>query len=270
MTTQPRLTDRTALARFRQRASDPFLHNLARDEAQDRLSSVNRAFTKVAIVTPAPDIWADAFPAARLIVDDPVLDLPEGQFDLVINAMCLHWADDPVGQLIQCRRGLKPDGLLVSISPGGLTLNELRATLGQAEIELTGGLSPRFLPMGDIRDLGGLLQRAGLAMPVADSVTLTLTYRDIWRLMRDIRSWGEGNALADRRRAPVPRALFDRAAELYAQAFPTDDGRVSATLELVTLTGWAPAPDQPKPLRPGSAITRLADSLNTTETKLPD
>jgi len=247
-----------------------FLHRTALGEAEDRLSMVKRTFTVPAIVTPAPDIWQAAFSGARIVPDDETLALEPGAHDLVIHAMCLHAANDPVGQLIQCRRALKEDGLLLVFLLGGETLHELRAALGQAETEVTGGLSPRVAPMGEIRDLGALLQRAWLALPVADSLTLTAEYRDLPHLMHDLRGMGETNVLMNRLRRPTRRAVFARAGALYAQHFATPDGRLRATFELVGLTGCAPSDSQPKPLRPGSAQARLADALNTTETKLPD
>ena len=265
---RPRLTDRQALARHRARARDPFLHRLARDEAQDRLALVNRTFTKPAVITPFPEVWQGF--DARIVGDDDTLDLQPGAHDCVIHAMALHWADDPVGQLIQCRRALEPDGLLVAILPGGRSFHELRSALAGAEAELLGGLSPRVLPMADIRDLGGLMQRSDLALPVADSDVLTLTYRDLPHLVADLRDSGETNALEARQRSATPRALFARAQQLYAEGFAAPDGRLTATLELITLTGWAPGPNQPRPLRPGSATERLADALNTKETRLPD
>ena len=131
-------------------------------------------------------------------------------------------------------------------------------------------MSPHVAPMAEIRDLGGLLQRAGFALPVADSVPLTVSYPTPLHLMREIRRMGEGNALQSRQRKPMRRAVLERAMELYAESFGDADGRVTATFELIVLTGWAPADTQPKPLRPGSAQTRLADALSTTETRLPD
>ena len=271
----PRLTDRTALDRYRQRAlsSDApalFLHEAARAEVQDRLGMVNKNFTRPAIVTPFAEVWRDGFDAATIVEDAETLDLAPGAHDLVIHALGLHWADDPVGQLIQCRHALLPDGLCIVITFGGQTLHELRATLGQAETEITGGLSPRVAPMGEIRDLGALLQRAGFALPVADSVTLTANYGDAFHLMRDLRAMGESNALQARLRHPTRRAVVQRAAALYAEGFGTDDGHIPATFELITLTGWAPDASQPKPLRPGSASQRLADALGTQENPLKD
>ena len=247
-----------------------FLHDLAREELHDRLAMVNRTFTDPAIVTGFPSVWGNMLPCARVVADDPVLDLTEGAHDLVIHAMALHWADDPVGQLVQARRALRPDGLFLAVLFGGQTLAELRAALAQAESETRGGLSPRIAPMAEIRDLGAALQRAGFALPVADSVRQTVAYRDLNTLFADLRAMGERSALAARPRHFAPRALFDHARQIYGQAFATPDGAYSASFELIFLSGWAPAVDQPKPLRPGSATTRLADVLGTGEVALPD
>ncbi|WP_300032967.1 methyltransferase domain-containing protein [uncultured Roseobacter sp.] len=272
MTTANELTSTRALALHRARAAraDLFLQDQAADEVQDRLSLVNRTFTRIAVVTPFAEVWADRLPGARIVPDDDTLDLEPGQYDLVIHALSLHWANDPVGQLIQCRRALMSDGLLIAASLGGRTLEELRACLGEAEIAVSGGLSPRVAPMGEIRDLGALLQRAGLALPVADSVTLNAEYRDAWHLMHDLRAMGETNALSQRLRHTPPRALFRQTAQLYQANFPTEADRVRATFEIVFLTGWAPDDSQQKPLRPGSAKQRLADALQVPEQELPD
>lgn len=269
--TAPALTDRPALARFRARARRApalFLHLSVADEVQERLAEVNRRFTAPAVVTPFPEAWRDRLSGARIVPDEPVLALEPGAHDLVIHALALHWADDPLGQIIQCRRALKPDGLFLGALYGGQSLHELRAALAQAESDLYGTLSPRVLPMAEIRDLGALLQRAGLALPVADSVTRRILYRDLRHLAADLRAMGEGNALAARRRAPLSRALLARAEALYRQGFATPEGRLPATAEILFLTGWAPAESQPKPLRPGSATARLAEALGTTETPL--
>ncbi|GGH55198.1 SAM-dependent methyltransferase [Frigidibacter albus] len=261
----PPLTDRKALALHRARAvargADLFLHEDAADEIQQRLSEVNRTFTAPAIVTGFPEFWRDVLPGARVVPDDDRLDLVDGAHDLVIHAMCLHWANDPVGQIVQCRRALAPDGLFLGVLFGGQTLAELRSAMAEAEVALTGGLSPRVLPMGEIRDLGGLLQRAGLALPVADAAVKTVHYRDLAHLIRDLRGMGETNALAARRPGPLPRPVLVRAAEVYAQSFPAPDGRIRASFETIFLTGWAPHEGQQKPLRPGSATHRLADAL---------
>ena len=256
----PILTDRAALTRNRAQATALFLQDMAVAEVQERRKEVNRAFTTPVAVTGFPQLW----PGMPTIADDDRLDLMPGAHDLVIHALCLHWANDPVGQLVQCRHALRPDGWFIGLLFGGQTLHELRACLAQAEAEVTGGLSPRVLPMGEIRDLGGLLQRAGFGLPVADSFTTTVRYRDAFHLMRDLRAMGEGNALAARLLRPTRRRVFARAAELY-QALQGPDGRIPATFEIVVLTGWAPHDSQQKPLRPGSAAYRLADALQAAE-----
>ncbi len=267
---QPRLTDPAALARNRRRARPEalFLFDAARDELQDRLSLVNRRFTAPAVVTGQPQVWDSALPGARIVADSETLALEAQAHDLVLHSHALHWADDPVGQLIQCRRALKPDGFFLASLFGGGTLQELRACLATAEAEVTGGASPRVAPMADIRDMGGLLQRAGFALPVADAFTLSVTYASPLHLMRDLRAMGEANALAARLRRPTRRAVLLRAAALYAETHAGADGRIPASFEFLVLTGWAPDESQPQPLRPGSARARLADALATRETKL--
>jgi len=272
MSTPPTLTDRVALVRHRSRARrDPafFLHQAVAAEAQQRLIGVNRSFTAAAIVTPFAEIWQDAWPAARIVADDEVLALVPGAHDLVIHALALHWANDPVGQLVQSLRALRPDGLFLGFAFGGQTLNELRACLAEAEAALTGGLSPRVLPMAEIRDMGALLQRAGFALPVADSLRHAVSYRDAWHLMADLRAMGEANALAGRLRHPTRRAVLADAAARYAARFGQPDGRITATFEIICLTGWAPHASQQQPLRPGSAVQRLADALGAAEPVMP-
>jgi SAM-dependent methyltransferase len=267
------LTDRAALARNRARAARTpalFLHEAAADEVKDRLGMVNKTFTAPLVISGQPAIWDSLLSGARHVADDDTLDLTQQAHDLVMHAMCLHWANDPVGQLIQARRALRPDGLFLGICLGGHTLHELRACLAQAEADLTGGLSPRVLPMGEIRDLGALLQRAGFALPVADSFTITASYASPLHLMRDLRAMGETSALAARPRSFTRRAVLLRACALYAETHADENGRIPATFEFITLTGWAPDDSQPRPLRPGTASTRLAEALGTTETPLKD
>ncbi len=270
MANPPVLFDLDLLAARRRRAArapEDFLQREAADLVQERLDEVNRPFTAPAIVGPRAAVWAEALrlDAPTLVADGDVLDLEEGAHDLVIHALALHSANDPVGQLVQMRRALCPDGLMIACAFGGRSLHELRTALAEAEVALTGGLSPRVAPMADLRDLGGLLQRAGLALPVADSFTLTVTYADLTALVRDLRAMGETNVLAARDRRVPPRALFARADQIYREAFGDAEGRLPVTVELVFLTGWAPAASQPQPLRPGSATARLADVLGTTE-----
>lgn len=276
MNAPPILTDRTALARHRTRAramadhdAAMFLHRLALADVQERLTEVNRTFTAPAVVSGFPELWQDLLPVAVQVADDEVLALEPGAHDLVVHAMALHWANDPLGQLVQCRRALQPDGLMIAVLPGGRSLHELRTALAEAEARVTGGLSPRVLPMGEIRDLGGLVQRAGLALPVADSLVQTVEYGSFPALLADLRAAGETNALSDRLRRFTGRGVMATAAAIYAGTFATPKGRLSATAELVFLTGWAPDESQQKPLRPGSAKTRLADALGMPEAPLP-
>lgn len=272
MSQPPILTDRPALLRQRQRArlrpehdEALFLHRLAFDDVQERLSEVNRTFTAPVVVSGHPEIWSDLGP---VVGDEEVLPLTPGMHDLVIHAMSLHWANDPLGQLVQCRRALAPDGLFIAAFPGGRTLHELRSSLAEAEAQVTGGLSPRVLPMGEIRDLGALMQRAGFALPVADNLTQVVQYRDFGRLVADLRAMGETNALASRLRHFTPKAVLAAAAGVY-QGFATPEGHLPATFELIFLTGWAPHDSQQQPLRPGSARSRLADALGVPEKPLP-
>ena len=270
MTSTPQLVDRTALLRNRARANADalFLHDTVADEIHERLIEVNRTFKSMAIVTGFPDFWRSRYPDATIVPDDDTLTLEPGAFDLVLHTMALHWANDPVGQLVQCRHALQPDGLLLATCLGGQTLHELRASLAEAEVKITGGLSQRIAPMGEIRDLGALLQRAGFALPVADGMALTASYVNAFHLMHDLRKMGENNALGGRPRHATRRSILTEASSIYAANFSNDAGRVDATFEIITLTGWAPADTQPQPLRPGSAKTRLADALGAVETPL--
>ena len=276
MKNPPILTDQTALNRNRQRArtlgGGPalFLHEAVLNEIEERLAEVNKAFTAPAIVTGWPEVWVDSFPSAKACIDADTLPLTPLSHDLVIDALTLHWANDPVGRLVQARRALRPDGLLIAALFGGRTLHELRVSLAEAEARVSGGLSPRVAPLAEIRDLGALLQRAGFALPVADSMTLTVSYETLWHLMRDLRAMGETNALAGRLRRPTSRAVLNEAARVYAANFPHENGRIAATFEIILLTGWAPDESQQKPLRPGSAAQRLAEALGATETPLSD
>ncbi|MFT6676625.1 MAG: SAM-dependent methyltransferase [Sulfitobacter sp.] len=271
MTQNPALTDLSALHLHRARATQDgmFLHETAADEIEDRLQLVNKPFSNKALVSGFSDFWSKRLPDMTITADRDVLALEAGSCDLVVHAMGLHWANDPVGQIIQCRRALRPDGLFLSAAFGGQTLHELRACLGQAEAQVTGGMSPRIAPMGELRDMGALLQRAGFALPVADNLALQVEYKDAWHLMRDLRAMGETNALTGRLRRATGRRVLETAADLYQEHFPSGNGGITATFELIFLTGWAPDESQPKPLRPGSAQQRLAEALHTDETKLP-
>ena len=268
MTETPRLTDRNALELHRARAAlspQLFLFEEAAADLQERLAEVKKTFSKPAIVGGLLAPFQAVLPKAVSVADDDALSLGRGAHDLIVHSMSLHWADDLVGQLVQCRLAMKSDGLFVAVFFGGQTLHELRTVLAEAETRVMGGLSPRVLPMGDLRDLGGLLQRAGFALPVADNRTITVRYKKLTDLVRDLRGMGETNAIANRHRAFTNKRLFVEAEQIYREHFADDEGYLVATFELVFLTGWAPDESQPKPLRPGSATQRLSDALGTEE-----
>jgi SAM-dependent methyltransferase len=230
--------------------------------------AVRRALAGSAIgtliaVEPAAAALDSAFP--RVASDEEALPFADASLDLVVSALALQWVNDLPGTLIQIRRALKPDGLLLAAMLGGDSLMELREAFAAAESEIEGGLSPRVAPFADLRELGALMQRAGFALPVVDSDRLTVRYDSAFALMRDLRAMGATNVLTERRRVPLKRATLLRMAEIYAERFADADGRVRATFEIAWLSGWSPHESQQKPLKPGSAAQRLADALGAKE-----
>jgi len=208
---------------------------------------------------------------AQLVVaaDEEALPFRDASLDLVVSALALQFVNDLPGTLIQIRRALKPDGLLLAALAGGDTLTELRQAFAAAEAEVEDGISPRVVPFSDVRDMGTLLQRAGFALPVTDVDRVTARYASPISLMQDLRRMGATNALLERSRRPLKRATLTRMTQIYAERFADRDGRVRATFEIVWLSGWAPHASQQKPLAPGSAHQRLADVLGTKEIRLP-
>jgi SAM-dependent methyltransferase len=200
-----------------------------------------------------------------VVADEEALPFAARRFDLVLSAMNLHWINDLPGTLIQIARILKPDGLFLAAMLGGSTLWQLRQALALAESEVEGGLSPRVSPFAELGDAASLLQRAGFALPVADSDTIDVEYQHAFALMRDLGAMGEANLVSERRRGFSRRATLVRAAEIYAERFGAPSGRVTASFEVLFLHGWAPHPSQPRPLKPGAARHRLATALGTTE-----
>lgn len=274
-------------------ASDAdFLIQRTADNIADRLADITRSFPNAAIVgsggghfaaaivgrpdaettfqtEASPDIAAMAKlrspDVETQIAPEEEPTLPRQHLDLIVGGLTLHRANDPIGVLTQMRLALKPDGLALVALFGGQTLYELRASFAEAEAEIEGGISPRVAPMGEIRDLGALLQRAGFALPVADVDRVEVAYDTPFALMHELRAMGEANPLTERRKSFSRRTTMIRMAEIYAENYSRADGRVTATFEIVYLTGWAPDNSQQQPLRPGSAKTRLADALATTE-----
>jgi SAM-dependent methyltransferase len=273
-------------ARF---AEHSFLKLAAAEDIALRLGAVNRSFARVLdlgshgglteeVLRKDPetakkigDVFAaDVVPAfvkapLGLVADEEVLPFADASFDLVVSALSLHWVNDLPGALIQIRRVLKPDGLFIGVLLGGQTLKELRESLLAAEEEARGGAGFRVSPVVDVLSAAQLLQRAGFAMPVADGDALNVRYGDPMRLLADLKGMGETAAFAGKQAPPLTKAILARAMEFYRQRFSDADGRVRATFELVTLSGWSPSPDQPKPKRPGSATVRLADALGVKE-----
>lgn len=285
--------DRRQVRRQRQRAAEAgtfvdFVKNLMVEDIADRLFLINRPFRRILDLGSHDGrlgrLLAQRFPDSTVVYADPAegwlkgtttgvacdadfLPFADESFDLVVSAGLLHWTNDLPGALIQINRALKPDGLFMAAFPGGDTLYELRRCLFEAEEELRGGVAPRVAPMVDMRDAGGLLQRAGFAMPVSDSDHFTVAYSNPLTLLSELRAMGETNAQAGRSRTFLRRDVLMRAAALYAERFARDDGKVLATVELISLSGWAPGPGQPKPLRPGTARVSLADALKFNEGK---
>ena len=198
---------------------------------------------------------------AGAVGDEEALPFAPATLDLFVSTLALQFSNDLPGALLQIRMALKPDGLFLAAMTGGRTLAELREALVAAETELSGGASPRVIPTADTPDLGVLLQRAGFALPVADRDTLTVRYDSAFGLFRDLKAMGASNVLAERERRPARRRLFLRAAEIYAERFSDDDGRVRASFEIVSLSGWAPHESQQKPARRGSGTVSLAAVL---------
>ncbi len=203
-----------------------------------------------------------------LTCDEEALPFELASFDVIASNLSLHWVNDLPGALSQIRLALKPDGLFLGAVLGGDTLHELRNKLAEAEIEIDGGLSPRVSPFADVRDLGALLQRAGFALPVVDTETITVKYTEPFKLLKDLRGMGESNAVLERRKTPLKREILMHAMANYVEEFSDSEGRIPATFQILTMTAWAPAPTQQKPLRPGSAGSRLADALGSDEISL--
>ncbi|MFT3726624.1 MAG: methyltransferase domain-containing protein [Terricaulis sp.] len=279
---EPRLVrqrKRRARAGFQAAA---FLHRQAAVDLADRLEAIPRSFGRVlalggsglfsAELAQRPELSARLgsvleadIGGGAIEIDPERLPFGDGVFDLVVSPLTLHWVNDLPGAFIQIRRALKPDGLMLASILGGETLNELRICLIEAESELTGGAGPRVSPFADLQDIARLLQRAGFALPAADRDVTLVRYREPVRLLADLRAMGETSALAERNPRGLSRRILARTFEIYRKRFSDADGRVCATFEILTATGWAPHESQQRPLKPGSAKTRLADALKTKE-----
>ena len=281
--------DRAAVRRHRDRAAadfarHDFLFQEIADRLGDRLQDVDRRFTSVLDLggghgAPIPELDTTTIITGDLseamlrrsgrqrpvALNEEYLPFGVNAFDLAVSTLSLHWVNDLPGALIQIRHALKPDGLFLAAILGGDTLIELRRVLLEADAETTGGTRPHTSPVADVANAGGLLQRAGFALPVVDTDTLTVTYTDMFALMRDLRGMGEANAVAARNRRFMRRDTLFAAAEKYQTLYADADGRMPATFQIIWLTGWAPHESQQKAIRPGSATARLADALDADE-----
>jgi len=299
----PIVFDRAAVRKHRERAATrsdgggDFLHREVAGRLAERLDEVRREFPhalelgchrgaltgllagRAGVGTlVAADLSSACVARARdgrdgvlgVAADEEALPFAPGAFDLVVSNLALHWVNDLPGALIQIRRALRPDGLLLAALLGGETLSELRDALMAAELEVEGGASPRVSPFADVRDAGALLQRAGLALPVVDRDRIAVTYENALALMADLRAMAESNAVAERGRHFTRRGTLMRAAALYRERFADAEGRIAASFDVIYLTAWAPAATQPRPLAPGSAKGSLAEALDTREVDAGD
>jgi SAM-dependent methyltransferase len=289
MSSGPKIFDRRLLRARQARAlalgPATFLLDRVASEIGERLSAILRRFEVAADLGTPTDAVRRVLAASgkvgaiisaayrpdrdssflRVVADEEALPFANGSLDLVVSALALQFVNDLPGTLVQIRRTLKPDGLLLAALIGGESLTELREAIAAAESEIEGGMSPHVAPFADVRELGALLQRAGFALPVIDSDRLIVRYDSVFALARDLRHMGATNVLRERRREPLRRATVERMAEIYAERFADPDGRLRASFEIIWLSGWAPHESQQKPLKPGSAARRLSDALNTRE-----
>ena len=286
MNTLPKIFDRALYARRRARGfrmeADRFLVTEAAGHIAERLGAIKRSFVSglelsarpesAALLTPFAERWtrtklSQAETGRAIVVDEEALPFAPESFDLVVSVLNLQAVNDLPGALVQIRRALKPDGLFLAALFGGDTLHELRSAFAAGEMQVRGGISPRVAPFADVRALGALLQRAGFALPVADSERTTVRYRAFTTLAHDLRAMGETNALTERDRRPMRRDTLAATLARYAASDSDGQGLLAATFDIVYLTGWAPHESQQQPLRPGSAKARLADALGTQERK---
>jgi SAM-dependent methyltransferase len=278
-TTAPTLFDRALLAQRQRRAAAlgpaGFLLDRVAGDMDERLAAVTRDFVDSAdIWTPGEGLQTrlrSRLPSIRRVAPSDsmqeVLQLAPESLDLAVSALAFQFVNDLPGLLTQIRRALRPDGLLLAAMIGGDTLTELRQSFAAAEAECEGGISPRVVPFADLRDVGSLLQRAGLALPVTDVDRILVRYDNVFALMQDLRRMGATNVLVERRRAPTRRATLLKMAQIYGERFSDSDGRIRATFDVIWLSAWAPHESQQKPLRPGSAKASLETAVKGAKNK---
>jgi SAM-dependent methyltransferase len=280
----PQIFNRKLLIQHRERAaadvhSVDFLFKEAAKNLADNLLDIKRDFPKVLNLSSHSGAMAgylqqdfiihqdlsakmlDHVSGMKICGDEELIPIKEESLDLIISCLGLHWVNDLPGSFIQIKRSLKPDGMFMAAIFGGETLNELRTAFTKAEIQITGGLSPRISPFPDIKDIGALLQRAGFALPVVDMDRITVNYPDAFTLMKELRKMGESNILFKRSKIFSSKALMMEVVKNYQEIFANEQGRIPATFDILYISGWAPHESQQKPLKPGSATMNLADAL---------
>ena len=245
MTSKSELIDRRVIAlkrkrRQHQKSSLFKLYEQAAEDVKQRLFDAKANPKKIAIVSGFPDVWQELFPTAELISDTENLNFSTSNYDLIVHGLCLQLSNDPLGQIIQCRRACKPEGLFIAVSFGARTLQELRTALIHSEIAIKGGSSPRVIPMGDLMDLGNLTVRSNLTHLVSDRLEVKLSFKSLFEIMHHLRNMGDTNCLSARQSQFTPKILFTRANQYYMKHFTCPDGNVFATFELIFITGWAP------------------------------
>jgi NADH dehydrogenase [ubiquinone] 1 alpha subcomplex assembly factor 5 len=241
---------------------------------QDRLLDVKRDFPHALELGVTPMVLTSEICAAKkiaslttcaplygwgvdMVCDEEALPFEPQRFDLIVSNNHLHWVNDLPGALIQMKRALKPDGLLVFSMIGGETLHELRHAIAQAESEVTGGISPRVSPFAGLQDMAALMQRAQFALPVVDNELVTITYKDLTSMLHELRGMGQGNAVVQRHKKILPKSFWPTVAHHY----PSENGRLPASVEILYGHGWSPDASQPQALQRGSGVVRLADIL---------
>jgi NADH dehydrogenase [ubiquinone] 1 alpha subcomplex assembly factor 5 len=277
----------TPLLRMRQNRKNisfkdhDFIYRWTCHQILDRLSVITRGFDNVTHFGARDDCLIKKFKASyscdlnaqhspHVIGDEEALPLRFSSQDLIVSTLNLHRMNDVPGALIQIKRALKPDGLFMGAMFGGQTLLSFRESIMEAEMEYHGGVSPRIFPFADKQDCGALMQRAGFALPVIDSETLTVSYSNLTKMLHDLRGMSESNILLERNKKYVGRDFFNKVEEIYRDKTDSDSGYFDAKFEIIFLLGWAPHDTQQKPLKPGSASGRLADFFGTHEIKTGD
>lgn len=286
MTNPPEIFDRALLRTRRNKAaanitSVDYLLKFANEDILDRLSVIVRDFPvalnlgchhgelshQLMALSSIEEVYSQDHsyemlskaPGIRINCDEELLPFAPESLDLVVSSLSLQFANDLPGTLSQIKRCLKADGAFIAALLGGDSLSELRHVFLMAEEELYGGVSPRVAPFADVRDMGHLLQRAGFTLPVTDREVLKVRYPSAMHLMKELQAMGASNCLQNRSNVHNTKTLFEKVCELYTQHYADEDGRITASFEIIYLMGWAPHPDQPKPLAPGSGTVNLKD-----------